>query len=350
MTRGRTLLAAAIVLAASLVCGTALTAAVSLSGGFERAAERADLPDLIVRFRGRPRAEVEERLGALPNVETVQYRTEFNDVLLSGGDGSTDKGAVHFVGPGRRGYAVVDGRDLRSPGEVVVEAGVAREWGLAVGDEVEIGRGRDLRVVGIGLSPDNVAFPLARAARVYVSRDSFPGLRVDVALAWLADSSRADVTLAQARAVSFGLDDLRFVTRDGVRVLIGQAAGIVIALLVAFSLVAVATAGIMLGASARSEVARRLRSIGVQRAVGFSRRAVVRDQAARGALIAAPAAALGVAIGALAMRGAAERLLAALNEIGPGAALVWWLLAAWLGIVALVAAAGGGVYGVTELR
>ena len=205
---------------------------------------------------------------------------------------------------------MIEGRDLRGPDETVVEAGVAREWGVSVGDEVSVGRG-SVEVVGIGLSPDNVAFPLARAARIYVSRDAFPGLRVDMALAWLADPSRADVTLAQARSVSFGLRDLRFVTRDGVRILIGQAAGIVIALLVAFSLVAVATAGIMLGASARSEVARRLPSIGVERAVGFSRGSVVRAQARRAALLAAPAAALGLAVGALAMRGAAERLLAA---------------------------------------
>jgi putative ABC transport system permease protein len=340
VTRGRRVLAAALVVAASLVAGTALTAAVSLSGGFERAASRADLPDVIVRFRGRPRAEVEQRLSALPNVEAIQYRTEFNDVFVRGGDGSSDRGSVHFVGPGRRGYAILRGRDLRARGETVVEAGVARAWGLSPGDEVSVGDGGgSLRVVGIGLSPDNVAFPLARAARIYVSRDEFPGLRVDVALAWLADPSRADVTLAQARAVSFGLEDVRFVTRDGVRVLIGQAAGIVIALLVAFSLVAVCTAGIMLGASARSEVARRLPSIGVQRAVGFSRRAVVREQAWRATLLAAPAAAVGLGAGALAMHGAADRLLAALNELGPGAALVWWLLAAWVAIMALVAAA-----------
>jgi ABC-type antimicrobial peptide transport system permease subunit len=278
----RSLLAAGIVLAASLVCGTALTAAVSLSGGFNRAAERADLPDLIVRFRGRPRAEVEERLGALPNVETAQYRTEFGRAFLAGGSGSSERGAVHFVGPGRRGYAIVSGRDLAGPDETVIEAGVAREWDVGVGDRMSVGRG-SLRVVGIALSPDNVAFPLASVPRIYVSRDAFRGLGVDLALVWLADRSRADVTLAQARAVSFGLEDIRFVTRDGVRVLMGQAAGIVIALLVAFSLVAVGTAGIMLGASARSEVARRLPSIGVQRAVGFSRRRVTLEQARAGA-------------------------------------------------------------------
>ncbi len=51
----RRALAAVVVVAASLVAGTALTAAVSLSGGFERAAERADLPDLIIRFDERSR-------------------------------------------------------------------------------------------------------------------------------------------------------------------------------------------------------------------------------------------------------------------------------------------------------
>ena len=85
--RARTLLAAGIVFAAALVAGTALTAAVSLSGGFERAASRADLPDLIVRFDGVPRAEAERRLDALPNVEATQYRTEFNDVFLAAGVG-----------------------------------------------------------------------------------------------------------------------------------------------------------------------------------------------------------------------------------------------------------------------
>jgi hypothetical protein len=337
---GRTLLAAAIVAAAALVAGTALTAAVSLSGGFERSASRADLPDLLVRFDARDRADVARRLEALPNVATVRYRVELSGVSMRGPGGGAGNGAVHAVEGGRRGYAVVEGRDLREPGDVVVEAGVAREWDVGVGDPLTVERGEG-RVVGISVSPDNVAYPLAKVPRVYVAREDLPWLGdgVNLALVWLSDRGREDVTLAQARGVSFGLDDLRFVTRDGVRVLIGQAAGIVIALLVAFSLVAVATAGIMLGASARSEVARRLPSIGVQRAVGFSRGTVVRRQATRGALLAAPAAAVGLAAGALAMRGAAERLLDALNEVGPGAGLLWWLLAAWAAIVALVAGA-----------
>jgi predicted lysophospholipase L1 biosynthesis ABC-type transport system permease subunit len=341
----RAWLAAATVLAAALVTGTALTAAVSLSGGFDRAAERADLPDLIVRFDEEERADVERRIGALPNVAARAYRTELTRVPMAAGRGSTRRGSLQIVDPGRRGYEIVDGRDVgTADDEVVLEAGVAREWGVEVGGELLLGGEPPRRVVGLSRSPDNVAFPLARAARAYIALESVPErfrpfLGTNMALAWLSDPSRQDVTLTQARAVSFGLEDLRFVTRAGVQVLIGQAAGIVVALLVAFSVVALGTAGVMLGASARSEVARRLPALGVERAVGFSRARIVAGQARRAALVAAPAAALGLGIGALAMRGPSERLLDALNEVGPGLGLLWWLLGAWVAIVALVGAA-----------
>jgi len=315
MTRGRVALAFLGILAAALVVGTALTAAVSLSGGFERAAERADLPDLIVRFDEESREEVAERFAALPNVETARFRTEIPRVRLGHAERAehVHNAAIHVVEPGRRGYAIVAGRDVRGFGEVVVEQGVARELDLAVGDPLRIGERRrePRRIVGISVSPDNVAYPLAKVPRVYLAQEDIPPeltpLPVNLALAWLRDPSQQDVTLTQARAVSYGLRDLRFVTRAGVQVLIGQAAGIVIALLVAFSAVAVATAGIMLGASARSEVARRLPSIGVQRAVGFTRGRVALEQARRGALVAAPAAALGLAAGWLAMSGCSKR-------------------------------------------
>jgi predicted lysophospholipase L1 biosynthesis ABC-type transport system permease subunit len=343
MRRAR--LAAATVLAAALVTGTALTAAVSLSGGFERAADRADLPDLIVRFDEEARGDVDRRIRALPNVADRAYRTEITRVPMAAGRGSTRRGALQIVDRGRRGYEIVAGRDVGTgDDEVVLEAGVAREWGVAVGDDLFLGGRRPRTVVGISRSPDNVAFPLAAAPRAYISLASVPRrfrgvIGTNVALAWLRDPARQDVTLTQARAVSFGLRDVRFVTRAGVQVLVGQAAGIVIALLVAFSVVALGTAGVMLGASARSEVARRLPSLGVERAVGFSRTRIVAAQARRAALVAAPAAALGLAAGALVMRGPSERLLDALNEVGPGPGLLAWLAGAWMVIVALVAAA-----------
>jgi hypothetical protein len=48
-------------------------------------------------------------------------------------------------------------------------------------------------------------------------RERFGPVEIDpnVALLWLNDPARADVTLTQARAVTFGLGRLAFVTRAG---------------------------------------------------------------------------------------------------------------------------------------
>lgn len=129
---GRTALAALGVLAAAAMAGTAITVAVSLSGGFGRAAEQADLPDVLARFGQRSQREVEGRVGALPNLASRSYRLEINDVPLAAGEQSTRKGAVEIPLGGRRGYAIAEGRDLSGrPGEVVIERGLADEWGSA---------------------------------------------------------------------------------------------------------------------------------------------------------------------------------------------------------------------------
>ena len=143
----------------------------------------------------------------------------------------------------------------------------------------------------------------------------------------------------QARAVSYGLRDLRFVTRGGVQAQLDQAAGLIVSLLAAFALVTLGAAALMLASAARSEVQRRLRTLGLQRALGFSRGQVTLQHAAEGVLVGAPAAALGVTAGALLAYGPAADLLATLNGLPPGAALVPWLAAAALAVTAIVAAA-----------
>ena len=152
---------------------------------------------------------------------------------------------------------------------------------------------------------------------------------------WLRDPRNLDEVLVQARATSYGLHGLRFVTRSGVRVLLDQAAGIVIDLLVALSLIALATASVMLAASARAEVQRRLAAIGVRRAVGASRAHLAGTQAFEALFVAAPAATIGAVGGALATYGPTSRLLVLLNEPAPGAALLPALVAAWLASVAI---------------
>ncbi len=333
----RTLLSAAGVIAASLVVGTGVTVGYGLATGFDRSAERADLPDVIARFDDESRDLVDERVRALPNLAAASYRYERLNADLRANGRHTEEGAIHVVHPGRRGYEIVEGHDLgRAPGEVVVERGLAREWGLRPGDALFTGRGLgELTVAGIAVSPDNVAYPLAKAARVYVGtqeveeRLGFVPDTANVALLWLNDPEKADVTLTQARAVTFGLGKLQFVTREGVQVLLSQAAGIVISLLVAFSLVALVAAGTMLAAGAHADVQRRLAAFGVQRALGFTPARIAALQATEAAIVALPAALLGLAIGTLAVAGPAADLLAALNELPPG-----WDLLAPLGAVA----------------
>ncbi len=339
--RSRTLLAALGIVAAALVVGTATTVGYSLATGFDRSADRADLPDIVARFSRDDEAKVDARVRALPNLAARSYRAERTNTRLQSGSHETRKGAIDFVLGGRRGYVITAGHDLTgAPGEVVIERGLAQEWGLKPGDRLRVGRLAQLDVVGVAVSPDNVAFPLASAARVYVSPewlDFRP--QPNVALLWLNDPSKADVTLTQARAVSFGLGRLQFITRSGVRILLSQAAGIVISLLVAFSLVALVAAGTMLAAGAHADVQRRLPAFGVQRALGFTPARIAALQATEAALLAIPAAALGIGLGAALVARPAGDLLAALNELSPGWALVGPLALCLVAVVLVVVTA-----------
>jgi ABC-type antimicrobial peptide transport system permease subunit len=316
----------------------ALVVADSLGFGFDRAARAAHLPDIIVRFSPQPAGRVAQRIAALPDVAGYTVRPEVTGVGLSTANEFAENGSVQIVGAGRRGYAIVAGRDLSGdPNEVVVERGLASAWHLKLGERLGIDGLGGQRVVGFSESPDNVSYPLA-VPRVYIPASAVQGgvkSRVNLADIWLRDPSQLDEVLVQARATSYGLRGIGFVTRSGVRVLLDQAAGIVIDLLVALSLIALATAGVMLAASARAEVQRRLKSIGVRRAVGASRGHLALVQALEAVFVAAPAATVGAVGGVLATYGPTSRLLVLLNEPAPGASLAPALIAAWAAAIAI---------------
>jgi ABC-type antimicrobial peptide transport system permease subunit len=343
--RGRALLFALGVAAASAMVAAAATVAYSFSTGFDRAAARADLPDVTAQFDRVPLRVAAARIEALPNLRAVAYRLEISHrVVTAGADGSSD-GTVIAVRGNPRGYAVVSGSDLSgSPGEAVVEAGLARAWHVGAGGVVSVD-GHPFRIVGEAVAPDTVAYPLATGPRVWLPYDDARRLTgaepnsVDEVLLWVRDPKLLDVTLAQARAASFGVGGLEFVTREGVRALISQAGGIVIALLVAFSVVAVGAAGAMLAASAAADVQRRVESIGVLRAIGASPAAIAAAFALEAAAVAAVAATAGALVGWLVVAGPCRRLLDSLNELMPGASLALVLACAVVAIVALVAAA-----------
>ncbi len=312
----------------------ALVVSDSLGFGFDRAARASDLPDIIVRFNPQPADRVAQRIAALPDVAAYTVRTEVTGVGLGSADEFSGDGDVEVIGAGRRGYAIVAGRDVTGPGQVVVERGLADAWHLALGGALTINGLGTERIVGFSESPDNVSYPLA-VPRVYISAQGVGPLAADLADIWLRDPRNLNEVLVQARATSYGLQGLRFVTRSGVHVLLDQAAGIVIDLLVALSLIALATASVMLAASARAEVQRRLGAIGVRRAVGASRAHLAGTQAFEALFVAVPAATIGAVGGALAIYGPTNRLLVLLNEPAPGAALLPALAAAWLAAIAI---------------
>ncbi len=346
--RRRSLLTALGIALAAAMLAAALVVSDGLGRGFDRAAHAADLPDIIVRFNQQPASRVAGRISSLPDIAAFSLRQEATGVDLEAGLHQSSNGDVEVVGPGRRGYALVAGRQMSTtrPGEVVVERGLAAAWGVHLGGTVYIDGLGQQRVVGFSESPDNVSYPLA-APRVYVSQAALERRfgatgdpQVDLAQIWLRDPRYLDQVLVQARAISYGLHGLQFVTRSGVRVLLDQAAGIVIDLLVALSVIALVTAGVMLASSARAEVQRRLGGIGVRRAVGASRGHLAATQALESLFVAVPAATLGTVAGTLATYSPTSRLLMLLNEPPPGAALLGPLAAGWAASVAIPVLAG----------
>ncbi len=344
--RGRSLTSGVGIVLVATMLAVAATVSYGLLTGFDRSAAEADLPDVLVSFDSQPASSVRERLAALPDLEAFSLREQLTSVPVRAGRESADNGVVEVVGPGRRGYAIVAGHDVSRRGGVVIEQGLATAWGLGVGDRIRVYDSPPLPIVGLARAPSNVAYPLA-APHIYVSLAAYRAAtrqrsarQVNLAQIWLEDPSQLDAVLVQARMSSYGLTGLSLITRSGVRVLIDQAAGIVIALLGALSLIALLTAATMLTASARAEIQRRLHAIGIWRAIGASRGHVARVAALEGLIVAVPAAALGVGLGALLAVGPSDRLLALLNQAGPGGGLVAPLLGCFALTVAIPALAG----------
>jgi len=344
--RGRSLLGGVGIVLVATMLAVATTVSYGLLTGFDRGAAEADLPDVLVSFDSQPASAVHERLAALPDLEAFSLREQLTSVPVRAGRESADNGVVEVVGPGRRGYAIVAGHDVSRGGGVVIEQGLATDWGLGVGDRIRVYDSPPLPIVGLARAPDNVAYPLA-APHIYVSLAAYRAAtrqrsarHVNLAQIWLKDPSQLDAVLVQARMSSYGLTGLSLITRSGVRVLIDQAAGIVIALLGALSLIALLTAATMLTAAARAEIQRRLHAIGIWRAIGASRGHVTRVAALEALIVALPAAAIGVGLGALLAAGPSDRLLGLLNQPGPGAGLVAPLIGCFALTVLIPALAG----------
>ena len=205
--RRRAVLTALGIALAAAMLSAGLVVADGLGLGFDRAARAADLPDVIVRFDDQPASKVAQRIRTLPDLAAFATRLELTGVGIGAGDRRRGDAVAEVVGPGRRGYAVVGGRDLRPRGsEVLLEKAFAQAWGVHLGSRFYVRGLGPLRVVGFVEAPDNVGFPLAKP-RIYVSLAALQARfgrlanpRVDYAEIWLRDPRYLNEVLVQARA------------------------------------------------------------------------------------------------------------------------------------------------------
>jgi len=163
---GRALLSAGGIAVVSAMLGAAVTVAASLAGGFERAAERADLADVIARFDTAPGALVAERASSLPNVRSFARRYTAFGVELRAPEHHVFVARAEGIREGARGYAIVAGRDLSGKSdEALVERGLARTWHLRPGSTIVVGGFIPKRVVGVAVEPDTAWGSLSRRER-----------------------------------------------------------------------------------------------------------------------------------------------------------------------------------------
>jgi len=350
---GATLAAAAGLVLAGVLAGTATTTGIALATGFDRAQRAAGTADVIARFDEVERDAAAARLSPLANVRSISYRIVVRPVDLAAfADGEVQFGTAEVNGVELEhaddGLALVAGRGLSgAPGEAVVERGLANEWGLEPGDPLRLADWVG-RVVGVAVEPDNVAFPLAARPRVYLLDSDVRGdiLRtgataVNAAYLHLIAPDRLPETLVQARAASYGVTGLTFTTRAGVRALVDEAGGLVGGLLIAFAVVALLAAGAMLAAAGHARVTAEVGTIGALRALGFAPLGLAASYAIEAMLVALPAAAIGVTLGAFLVRGATADLLGGLNELAPPGPL-WPAHAAAIAVIALLAGLAAG--------
>ena len=260
----RGVLAALGVLAAALVVGTAATVGFGLATGFDRAADRADLPHVIARFDARgPRARRRAGARAARTSRPRSYR-------LRGEERRPARERAQHAA--RASLHIVLGRPARlrgrrgprpaRPGRGAWSSAGSRGSGTShPGDRMALvprlgrahrrrrRRARQRRLPAHG-----------HAARLHVARRRGTDPRVrSTSRCSGSPTPRAPTSRSPRRARRrSGSAASRSSRARAIEVLLGQAAGIVIALLVAFSLVALVAAGTMLAAAAQADVQRRL--------------------------------------------------------------------------------------------
>ena len=338
----------AVFLGVSFLSGTLVLGATLQSNFDELFADANAGTDALVRSatkvtgdnsfqRGPIPASTVERVRDVPGVESVAPYVEGYGQLLDkhgepiGGNGPPRLAASWVKDPDLNAYRLAEGRAPRADGEVVINRGAAESGGLALGDTttLEMPRPVRVRIVGIATfgSADGfgtatyTAMPPATAQRLILGRtDRLTSIRVEAA----PGTSQEQLAARLGRVLPAGLqaitgaqltqensDDIGAEFLDGLR-----------AFLLVFAAIALFVGAFSIYNTLSILAAQRTRESALMRALGASRRQLLRAQLTESLLIGAVASLAGLA-GGVGIATALKAMFSAFGGALPDGGLVF---------------------------
>jgi putative ABC transport system permease protein len=272
-----------------------------------------------------------DRIRAMAGVAAVdpEVQIPYEEVGFSGF--SMPKIIVGAVAGADKGLASLDlrpalGRLLTAADEgsqvTVLGSDLARELNVAVGDDTML-RGVPFEVVGIlepTLSaPDTTAMvPLAAAQELFL--ETLPpqiGSALDPTklasqiVVYAEDGSKAD---ALADRIDTEVEQVSTMTSADFDQQVGTTTLIFNAIIIGVAVISLVVGGLSVINTMAMSVTERTREIGIKRAIGGSRRRIIRDLVAEAALIGLIGGVIGLALGAV--------VVALANEVGRGSGTI----------------------------
>jgi putative ABC transport system permease protein len=224
---------------------------------------------------------------------------------ISGSVAGADEGNESFD------IKIAQGRDLTVDDEgsnvVLLGSDIASKNGATVGQTIEI-RDVDFEVVGILEStltaPDNTAFTPLAAAQQLFHADLPPVLAgqldaselITMVVVYPADGN-AIGTLASS--IESSIPNVKTMTGDEFDAQVGSATAIFNAIIIGVALISLVVGGLSVINTMAMSVAERTREIGIKRAIGGSRRRIIRELVVEAGLIGMIGGLIGLALGAI---------------------------------------------------
>ncbi len=225
--------------------------------------------------------------------------------MIGGELADSDQGREQFVLRYARGRALT--ADDEGSNVTVLGADIARKFAKDVGDTILL-KGRSFEVVGILeptlTAPDQEAIvPLAAAQELFVG--SLPVILQevvavsDVATSMVVYPDPGVDPATLAARITAQVPNVAVMTGADFDEQIGGATAILNSILIGIALISLAVGGLSVVNTMAMSIAERTREIGIKRAIGGSRRRIVRELVTESALIGLIGGLLGLGLGAV---------------------------------------------------